>query len=161
MNCTTNGFGLPLSFLKVSSWSWQARLASGPLPSIIVALLRLGFPMPPRRKRLDKLIKETRWLVLQKARHHWYKYQLWLLVGIMVSGSISPSSPDYFSPFPHGTSSLSVTRLYLALAGSPARFLPNCLDSTVLKKDNKEHNLIFAYRTITVFGLSFQRSSAN
>ena len=26
--------------------------------------------MPPRRKRLDKLIKETRWLVLQKARHH-------------------------------------------------------------------------------------------
>jgi len=26
----------------------------------------------------------------------------------MVSGSISPGSPPYFSPFPHGTGSLSV-----------------------------------------------------
>ena len=41
----------------------------------------------------------------------------------MVSGSISPGSPPYFSPFPHGTSSLSVRRTYLALAGSPACFL--------------------------------------
>ena len=161
MDCTTNGFGPPLSFLKASSWPWQARLASGPPPPIIFALLRLGFPVPPRRKRLDKLVKETRWLVLQKARHHRYKYQLWLLVGIMVSDSISSSLPDYFSPFPHGTSSLSVTRLYLALAGSPARFLPTFLDSTVLKKDNKERNLIFTYRTFTVYGLTFQRSSAN
>ena len=33
----------------------------------------------------------------------------------MVSGSISLPSPGFFSPFPHGTSSLSVAALYLAL----------------------------------------------
>ena len=30
--------------------------------------------------------------------------------------------PGFFSPFPHGTSPLSVTREYLGLAGGPARF---------------------------------------
>src|SRR5690606_32874520 len=30
--------------------------------------------------------------------------------------------PGYFSPFPHGTGPLSVTREYLGLAGGPARF---------------------------------------
>src|SRR5690606_29622310 len=30
--------------------------------------------------------------------------------------------PGYFSPFPHGTCPLSVTREYLGLAGGPARF---------------------------------------
>ena len=33
----------------------------------------------------------------------------------MVSGSISLPSPGFFSPFPHGTSSLSVAAQYLAL----------------------------------------------
>ena len=33
----------------------------------------------------------------------------------MVSGSISPSYSEYFSPFPHGTGSLSVSQEYLAL----------------------------------------------
>ena len=33
----------------------------------------------------------------------------------MVSGSISLPSPGFFSPFPHGTSPLSVAALYLAL----------------------------------------------
>ena len=31
---------------------------------------------------------------------------------------------DYFSPFPHGTSSLSVSAMYLALPVSSGRFLP-------------------------------------
>jgi hypothetical protein len=43
----------------------------------------------------------------------------------MVSGSISPPSTGYFSPFPHGTGSLSVMSRYLALADSPARFPPS------------------------------------
>ena len=41
---------------------------------------------------------------------------LWLFVGVMVSGSISPGSTPYFSPFPHGTGALSVSLTYLALA---------------------------------------------
>jgi hypothetical protein len=39
-----------------------------------------------------------------------------------VSGTISLPSPGYFSPFPHGTCPLSVTREYLGLRGGPRRF---------------------------------------
>ena len=39
-----------------------------------------------------------------------------------VSGSISPSSLEYFSPFPHGTRALSVTEEYLGLEGGPPIF---------------------------------------
>ena len=42
----------------------------------------------------------------------------------MISGSISLPSPGFFSPFPHGTGSLSVTNEYLALEGGPPRFRP-------------------------------------
>ena len=39
-----------------------------------------------------------------------------------VSGSISLRSPRFFSPFPHGTSSLSVSQEYLALEDGPPIF---------------------------------------
>lgn len=39
-----------------------------------------------------------------------------------VSGSISLPSPGFFSPFPHGTSSLSVSQEYLALEDGPPMF---------------------------------------
>ena len=41
----------------------------------------------------------------------------------MVSGSISLPYSGFFSPFPHGTSSLSVSQEYLALADGPAGFI--------------------------------------
>ena len=40
----------------------------------------------------------------------------------MVSGSISLRYSRFFSPFPHGTGSLSVSQEYLALADGPASF---------------------------------------
>ena len=40
----------------------------------------------------------------------------------MVSGAISLSSSEFFSPFPHGTGPLSVSREYLALPDGPGRF---------------------------------------
>ena len=40
----------------------------------------------------------------------------------MVSGSISLPYSGFFSPFPHGTSSLSVSLEYLALPDGPGRF---------------------------------------
>ena len=40
----------------------------------------------------------------------------------MVSGSISLPSSGFFSPFPHGTGSLSVSREYLALPDGPGGF---------------------------------------
>ena len=39
-----------------------------------------------------------------------------------VSGSISPPYSGFFSPFPHGTSSLSVSQEYLALPDGSGRF---------------------------------------
>ena len=39
-----------------------------------------------------------------------------------VSGTISLPSRGYFSPFPHGTGSLSVAQEYLALEDGPPRF---------------------------------------
>ena len=41
---------------------------------------------------------------------------------LMVSGSISLCSLQYFSPFPHGTCSLSVDYEYLALEDGPPMF---------------------------------------
>ena len=41
----------------------------------------------------------------------------------LVSGSISLPCSGYFSPFPHGTSSLSVSQEYLALPDGPGRFI--------------------------------------
>ena len=49
-----------------------------------------------------------------------------------VSGTISLSLPEYFSPFPHGTCSLSVVEEYLALGGGPPRFRQNSTCSAVL-----------------------------
>ena len=40
----------------------------------------------------------------------------------MVSGALSLSSSEFFSPFPHGTGPLSVSREYLALPDGPGRF---------------------------------------
>ena len=58
-NWTTYGFGPPLAFLQASPWSWQARLASGLFPPIVIALLRLGFPTPTCHKHLDKIDKKN------------------------------------------------------------------------------------------------------
>ena len=39
-----------------------------------------------------------------------------------VSGTVSLPSPGCFSPFPHGTGSLSVSKEYLAFGGGPPVF---------------------------------------
>src|SRR3954454_16348052 len=46
--------------------------------------------------------------------------------------------PGYFSPFPHGTCPLSVTREYSGLAGGPAGFTPNFTGSVLLGKHARE-----------------------
>ena len=51
----------------------------------------------------------------------------------MVSGAISLFYSKYFSPFPHGTGSLSVSREYLALPDGPGRFTQNFSCSVLLR----------------------------
>ena len=73
-----------------------------------------------------------------------------------VSGSISLPSPGFFSPFPHGTGSLSVAGEYLALEGGPPGFLRGCTCPVVLENAHQRGQCAFVYRTITVFGGPFQ-----
>lgn len=70
----------------------------------------------------------------------------------MVSNSISLPFSGFFSPFPHGTSPLSVIREYLGLEGGPPLFKQDsaCLALLASLRKSKEH------RTITFYGLFFQ-----
>src|SRR5258706_10247862 len=51
-----------------------------------------------------------------------------------VSGTISLPSQGFFSPFPHGTGSLSVTREYLALRDGPRGFSRDFTCPAILRK---------------------------
>src|SRR6266516_4938866 len=60
-------------------------------------------------------------------------------------------SPGCFSPFPHGTRPLSVTREYSGLPGGPGRFTAD-FRSPPLLGTTRNRPTAFAYRTITVYG---------
>ena len=71
-----------------------------------------------------------------------------------VSGSISLPSPGFFSPFPHGTGSLSVGKEYLALEDGPPIFnqdfsCPDLLFVTTIYT-------LLEYGAITLYGWPFQ-----
>jgi hypothetical protein len=51
----------------------------------------------------------------------------------MVSGTISPPYSGYFSPFPHGTCSLSVSQEYLALPDGAGSFKRSFTGSALLR----------------------------
>ena len=87
-----------------------------------IALFRLAFASDPRLNRLTMLATVTRRLIMQKARRHQTSLAP-TACKRMVSGSISLPYSGFFSPFPHGTSSLSVSQEYLALADGPAGFV--------------------------------------
>jgi hypothetical protein len=86
-----------------------------------IALFRLAFATAPILKILTLLATVTRRLIMQKARRHPRRAPT--ACKRMVSGSISLLYSRFFSPFPHGTGSLSVSQEYLALADGPAGFI--------------------------------------
>ena len=71
--------------------------------------------------RLTSHVQATRRLIMQKARHHGTRPAL-TACRRTVSGTLSLPCSGCFSPFPHGTCSLSVSGEYLALADGPAGF---------------------------------------
>jgi hypothetical protein len=73
----------------------------------------------------------------------------------MISGSISLPLWGFFSPFPHGTSSLSVIGEYLALEGGPPRFSQRFTCADLLGM-HARYVLPFAYRAFTFYGGTFQ-----
>ena len=79
----------------------------------------------------------------------------------MVSGTLSLPALGCFSPVPHGTRSLSVTRESLALEGGPPSFTPDSSELGRYSGNPLAHPLAFAYRALTVYGPPFQESSAD
>ena len=65
-------------------------------------------------------VRVTRRFIMQKARRHCLAAPT--ACRHMVSGSVSLLCSRCFSPFPHGTGSLSVSQEYLALRDGPRRF---------------------------------------
>jgi hypothetical protein len=73
----------------------------------------------------------------------------------VVSGTISLPSQGFFSPFPHGTGSLSVAREYLVLPDGPGGFKQGFSCPALLRSHWKE-DCIFTYAAVTLYGRPFQ-----
>src|SRR5260370_5963265 len=73
----------------------------------------------------------------------------------VVSGTISLPSQGFFSPFPHGTGSLSVASEYLALPDGPGSFEQGSTCPALLRSHWKE-DCIFTYAAVTLYGRPFQ-----
>ncbi len=69
---------------------------------------------------------------MQKARRH-AQTRAPTACRRMVSGSLSTSCAECFSPFPHGTRTLSVSREYLALPDGPGGFAQDCTCPALLR----------------------------
>ena len=63
--------------------------------------------------------------------------------------------PGFFSPFPHGTGSLSVAIEYLALPDGPGGFKQGFSCPALLRSHWKE-DCIFTYAAVTLYGRPFQ-----
>jgi hypothetical protein len=85
------------------------------------ALFRLAFAPAPLVQSLTLRVAFTSRLIMQKARGQAYSPPT--ACKHTVSGSISLRLQRFFSPFPHGTGSLSVACEYLALGDGPPRFM--------------------------------------
>ena len=124
------GFGPPVSITLPSSWTWVDHLVSGLRPVTYAPYsdslsLRLRF----FRLTLQQIV--TRRFILQKARYHPLTGSNYLWAHGF-RNCFTPL-PGCFSPFPHGTGSLSVTREYLALGDGPPGFRRNFTCSAVLR----------------------------
>ena len=117
-----------------------------------IALFRLAFATAtPHGLTSPRTV--TRRLILQKARRH--PGRLRRLVGTRVQVLFHDPSPGCFSPFPHGTSSLSVTREYLGLGGGPPGFTRD-FSGPVLLGISLGSRVSAAYGAVTRYGGTFQ-----
>src|SRR6266496_612941 len=81
------------------------------------------------------------------------------LVGTRFQVLFHDPSPGYFSPFPHGTGPLSVTREYLGLGGGPPGFTRDFSGPVLLGIPSGSRSS-FAYGGVTLCADAFQASSA-
>ena len=116
-----SGFGPPRGLTPASPCPWIAHPASRPRHATQIALFRLAFAAA--RCPLTSPHAATRRLILQKARGHRRRNGSRCLGAHGFRRCFTPLS-GCFSPFPHGTGSLSVMGECSALEGGPPCFGP-------------------------------------
>jgi hypothetical protein len=104
-----------------------------------------------RFNALTSLHTVTRRLILQKARRQDLAIPP-TCCGLMVSGSLSLPSPGFFSPFPRGTSALSVVVTYLALDRGRPGFRQGFSGLAVLRFPSHEESFGVGYGALTPCG---------
>ena len=125
-------FGPPESVTSPSACTRVDHSVSRLPPRTITALFGLAFASAPCLKHLASPVTETRRFIMQKARRRCI-YTAPTACRHMISGSVSLPCSGFFSPFPHGTGSLSVSREYLALRDGPRGFDRNSSCSGLLR----------------------------
>ena len=95
----------------------------------------------------------TRRFIMQKARRHTKKGAP-TACRRTVSGSISLLGLRCFSPFPHGTGTLSVSRIYLALPDGPGGFTQDFTCPALLRIHLTSDRLANTQLSCSVAGLS-------
>ena len=98
--------------------------------------------------------KVTRRFIMQKARSHSPRAAP-TACRQTGSGSIALLCSRFFSPFPHGTGSLSVSREYLALRDGPRRFTQDFTCPALLRIPLSPTK-IFGYTAVMFYGRPFQ-----
>src|SRR5574344_1777901 len=102
----------------------------------LTALFRLGFPTAPELRFLN--LAAYRNSQVYSTKDTPLHLRAVISCRFMVSGSISLPLPGFFSPFPHGTCSLSVAVQYLALDRGRPRFRQGFSCPAVLRYCIKE-----------------------
>ena len=137
------GFGPPVGVTPPSAWSWLDHPVSG-------LVRRTERPVQTRFRcayayRL-KLARHTKSLTHYTKGTPSHRKDAPTVCRRPVSGTVSLPSSGCFSPFPHGTGSLSVAEEYLGLEGGPPTFRQDCTCPALLK-DERSH---YPYGTVTL-----------
>ena len=122
------------------------------------ALFRLGFPSAPYLKYLTSLHIVTRWLVLQKARHHTHKV-LWPVVGTRFQ-VLFHSPPGVLFTFP-SRYFFTIGHQVVFSLGRWSSLLPTRFHVSRGTLDQNLVTLTFIYVVITLYDGTFQFSSTN
>jgi hypothetical protein len=132
-------FGPPLGVTRASTCSWVDRPGFGSTPRNFDALVTgLAFAVAPPPSGLASLLSsnspdhnakgtQSGAHAAEAARHPPTACKH------VVSGTLSLPAQGCFSPVPHGTRSLSVTRESLALEGGPPSFTPGFSGRALLR----------------------------
>ena len=125
-------FGPPQGLTPASTCPWIAHSVSG-LPRTTIrpcqTRFRFGYTSRLNLAAQDNSLPHY----AKGTRSPGIKHRAPTVCKHTVSGSLSLPLSGSFSPFPHGTCSLSVDMEYLALEGGPPRFPPDFTCPAVLR----------------------------